>query len=178
MYYCFLEFPFVIVQHIDKVLMLIKEGNRLHGVSFIKDDGDCSFSTIDCIVNRSVVHRAGTLFFTNKYYYVFIMKDRSMVFISSPNEDYSIIIDYEAIGVHAICHSSDIYVHACVYCQVSDTNDDSSYFICHSPGSLCEGEDYLCQSDEGELPNSAHIEEVLFSPEDASLSNSCSWFFM
>lgn len=106
------------------------------------------------------------------------MKNRSLVFISSPYEDYSIIIDFEAIGVHAICHSSDIYVHACVYCQVSDTNDDSSYFICHSPGSLCEGEDYVSLSDGGELPDSTHIEEVLFSPEDTSLGNSYNWLFM
>lgn len=48
--------------------MLTKEGNRLHGVSMIKDDGDCSFSAIDCVVNRSFVHRAGSLFFTNKYF--------------------------------------------------------------------------------------------------------------
>ena len=93
-----------------------------------------------------------------------------MLFISQPCEDYSISIDYDAIGVHAICRSSDIYQNACVYCQVSELDGDNGYYICQSPEIPCEGDDIYTNTNEEFVEGDYPIEEVLFSPEDPSLS--------
>ena len=83
-----------------------------------------------------------------------------MLFISQPCEDYSISIDYNAIGVHAICRSSDIYQNACVYCQVSELDGDNGYYICQSPEIPYEGDDYFTNTNEEFVEGDYTIEEV------------------
>lgn len=72
--------------------------------------------------------------------------------------------------MHAICHSSDIYVHPCVYVQVSDPNEESNCYPCYSPGFSYELDELNSSCECEESAESTNIEEILFSPEDPSLS--------
>lgn len=100
---------------------------------------------------------------------------RKLVFLSSPAEDFSLVIDYRAIGVHAICHSPDIYKHQCIYCQVSDPTAETEWPPYTSPGCVS---DEIQMEEVGASPaevaqaQNPCIEEVLFSPKDASQSRS------
>ena len=85
------------------------------------------------------------------------------VFISSESDNYSLIIDGKAIGVHAICRSPDIYARPCVYCQLSDPQQDTWNQIGYSPGCELEGEIEDCDELDS---NCSMIDEVLFSPID------------
>lgn len=77
------------------------------------------------------------------------------------------MIDYKAIGVHAVCHSTDIYKRPCVYCQLSDPEEDELHYIAYSPGFDIESEN---DTDACEYvnPNSC-VYEVLFSPDDETM---------
>lgn len=88
----------------------------------------------------------------------------SLVFLSSLNEDYSLVIDYRAIGVHAICHSPEIYKHQCIYCQVSDPNSAYEGSVDFSPG-IFLNEDMLVEEEDD-----FKVEEVFFAPNDSDQS--------
>lgn len=90
---------------------------------------------------------------------------RHAVFISSESEDYSLIVDGKAIGVHAVCRSPEIYIRPCVYCQLSDPRYDDVGRIEYSPGCEIEEESMECEESVSE---DDFIEEVLFSPHDDS----------
>ena len=47
-----------------------------------------------------------------------------MVFVSGQQEDYSIIIEYQSIGVHAVTHEPVIWNRPCIYCQISQPGDE------------------------------------------------------
>lgn len=78
-----------------------------------------------------------------------------MVFIGAQNDDYALVIDCKAIGVHAICHSTDIYKRPCIYCQLSDPNQEQW------------GEIAFASEDDFTVEDSiASLSEVLFSPDN------------
>lgn len=83
----------------------------------------------------------------------------SIVFVSSLQEDYFLYVDYRAIGVHAICHSPEIYKQHCIYCQVSDPHDTVKATIDFSPSMSVS--EYLME----EEPLS--VEEIFFSPNNS-----------
>ena len=96
-----------------------------------------------------------------------------MVFLSSPAEDFSLVIDYRAIGVHAICHSPDIYKHQCIYCQVSDPTAETEWSLYTSPGRTSDEiqmEEVDASPAEVAQAQNPCIEEVLSSPRDVSQS--------
>ena len=47
-----------------------------------------------------------------------------MVFVSGEQEDYSIILEYQSIGVHAVTHEPTIWNRPCIYCQISQPGDE------------------------------------------------------
>ena len=98
---------------------------------------------------------------------------RSLVYVSSEFEDYSLIVDYQALGVHAICHSTDIYKQPCVYCQLSDPEQDQYDAIEQSPGFGLE--DWSMEEEASDVPSESIccpnpiVAEVLLSPDDESI---------
>ena len=47
-----------------------------------------------------------------------------MVFVSGEQEDYSIILEYQSIAVHAVTHEPTIWKRPCIYCQISQPGDE------------------------------------------------------
>ena len=73
--------------------------------------------------------------------------------------------------MHAICHSPDIYKHQCIYCQVSDPTAETEWSLYTSPG--CTSDEIQMEEVDASPAEVAQaqnpcIEEVLFSPKDAS----------
>ena len=146
--------------------MLVREGQRQEGASTIEDSpGDC-IENVDCIINRRVVHSHGSLYLQDTQSILQFLTFSSLVFLSSQNEDYSLVIDYRAIGVHAICHSPDIYKHHCIYCQVSDPANPYEGSIDFSPG-IFLNEDMMVEEEAD-----SRVEEVFFAPNDPDQSMS------
>lgn len=86
---------------------------------------------------------------------VYLLHSRLVVFIGAENDDYALVIDCKAIGVHAICHSTDIYKRPCIYCQLSDPNQEQW------------GEVAFASEDDFTVEDStASLSEVLFSPDN------------
>ena len=83
---------------------------------------------------------------------------RTLCFISSVEEDYSLLIDYSAIGVHAVCHSTDVYEQPCIYCQVASEMDEGDPLHLDNYMSPAEEVSVACGS----------VEEIFFSPRDLS----------
>ncbi|KAM7458843.1 hypothetical protein BLSTO_00416 [Blastocystis sp. subtype 1] len=143
-------------------LLPVQTGGWDDGQSLLGEESVYSLDSVDCVLNRSVLHGSGTLFLMPSH----------LVFLSSREEDFSLVVDYKAIGVHAICHSQDIYPKECIYCQVSDPAAEGEWTSYESP--CCAADDAygeeagesgvaeLCQ------PPCSSIEEVLFSPNDLS----------
>ncbi|KAK8793585.1 hypothetical protein WA171_002719 [Blastocystis sp. BT1] len=140
-------------------MRLVIEGRRNEGAEKLDEEPVFVVQQLDCIINRSIVHSSGSLYLTSEY----------GIFLSSPEEDYSLVIDYKAIGVHAVCHSADIYKRPCVYCQLSDPEEDEFDCATYSPGFDIESEE---DNDACECihPNSG-VYEVLFSPDDDTILN-------
>ena len=46
-----------------------------------------------------------------------------MVFIANEQTDYSLVIEYPIIGVHAVSRENDIWKRPCIYCQISSEDD-------------------------------------------------------
>ena len=76
------------------------------------------------------------------------------MFIGGESDDYALVIDCKAIGVHAICHSTEIYKRPCIYCQLSDPSQDQWRDV-----AFASEDDFSVEDSTASLP------EVLFSPE-------------
>lgn len=92
-----------------------------------------------------------------------------LVFVSGNEEDYSIILDYQSIGVHAVTHESIIWNRPCIYCQISQTDDE-----CDGGFDIICGETSLdnMESEEGEEVDEedTSVFELLISPIDITKS--------
>ena len=87
-------------------------------------------------------------------FFFFLPHSRLVVFVGAEDDDYALVIDCKAIGVHAICHSTDIYRRPCIYCQLSDPSQEP-----------CEDVAFASEDDFSVEDSTAFLSEVLFSPE-------------
>lgn len=107
-----------------------------------------------------------------------------VVFIANEQTDYSLVIEYPIIGVHAVSRENDIWKRPCIYCQISSEDDgeegcgfdigfgDTAFENVengeeHEEGDIEEGEE------EEEAPENEMMDEVfevLFSPLDITAS--------
>ena len=95
-----------------------------------------------------------------------------MVFVSGEQEDYSIILEYQSIGVHAVTHEPTIWNRPCIYCQISQPADEEDEGF----GIMCgdtefetmeteEGEEMEeDENEEDENEEEDCVFEILFSP--------------
>ena len=87
-----------------------------------------------------------------------------MVFVSGEQEDYSIILEYQSIGVHAVTHEPTIWNRPCIYCQISQPgNEEDEGF-----GIMCGDTEFeTMETEEGEEMEEEEedcVFEILFSP--------------
>lgn len=89
------------------------------------------------------------------------MSRSHLVFVSGDEEDYSIILEYQSIGVHAVTHETTIWDRPCIYCQISQSDEecDCSFDIMYGETSLEEMDD-----EEGEKLENGSVFELLLSP--------------
>ena len=90
-----------------------------------------------------------------------------MVFVSGEQEDYSIILEYQSIGVHAVTHEPTIWNRPCIYCQISQPDDEEDEGF----GIMCGDTEFETKETEegeemGEEENEGEdcVFEILFSP--------------
>lgn len=111
-----------------------------------------------------------------------------VVYIANGQTDYSLVIEYPRIGVHAVSRENDIWKRPCIYCQISSEDDgeegcgfdigfgDTAFENGengeeHEEGDIEEEE----EEEEKEVPEDEMTDgvfEVLFSPLDITAS----WF--
>ncbi|KAK8825621.1 hypothetical protein WA577_000794 [Blastocystis sp. JDR] len=136
--------------------MSVTESTRETGLDLVKNDLLYTFDGVECMVNQAQSHSAGTLYLT---------KD-NLVFVAPEGEDYSLAIEYPAIGVHAVCQEDTLWKRPCIYCQICDPQAEDSgevNVICGDPSfdAFDQGEEV---EEEEEEEDDGSIFEVLFSP--------------
>ncbi len=100
------------------------------------------------------------------------MSNSNLVFVAPEGEDYSLAIEYPAIGVHAVCQEDTLWKRPCIYCQICDPQAEDSgevNVICGDPSfdAFDQGEEV----EEGEEEeDDGSIFEVLFSPLETEKS--------
>ena len=102
-------------------------------------------------------------------WYVYISRSY-LLFVSGPEEDYSIILEYKSIGVHAVTHETIIWNRPCIYCQISQVGDedDQGFDIMYGNTEMDEMPDEEEEEEEDkEEEEEDSVFELLLSPMDS-----------
>ena len=54
------------------------------------------------------------------------MSRSNLVYVAPQEEDYCLVVDYPAIGVHAVCQEDTLWKRPCIYCQICDPTDEGT----------------------------------------------------
>ena len=110
--------------------------------------------------------------------------DSYVVYIANEQTDYSLVIEYTRIGVHAVSHENDIWKRPCIYCQISSENDgeegcgfDIGFGDTTFDNVETNEEEMHVEEDEEEAQEEEAVDgvfEVLFSPLDIT-SSGCAY---
>lgn len=105
-----------------------------------------------------------------------------VVYVADEQTDYSLVIEYPRIGVHAVSRENDIWKRPCIYCQISSEDDgeegygfdigfgDTAFENEENEGEECEEDDVEEEEEEPEEGSADEVFEVLFSPLDTTSS--------
>ena len=96
----------------------------------------------------------------------------NIVFLSNPQDDHSLVFAYTVLGVHAVCHEPDIFKRPCIYCQISEPSEEDG---CQEVMFGDPNADIEDNGDEEEEEEDTGVFEILFSPEDESVSRFEMW---
>ena len=102
------------------------------------------------------------------------MSRSNLVYVAPQEEDYCLVVDYPAIGVHAVCQEDTLWKRPCIYCQICDPSDEGTEDV----GVVCGDEAFEAFDQEDnaeeeveEEEDDGSIFEILFSPLDSGKSN-------
>ena len=90
-----------------------------------------------------------------------------MVFVSGEQEDYSIILEYQSIGIHAVTHEPTIWNRPCIYCQISqpgNEEDEGFGIMCGDTEFETMETEEEAEMEEDENEEEDYVFEILFSP--------------
>ena len=152
--------------------MSVTESTRETGLDLSKDNLLYTFDEVECMVNQAKSHSAGTLYLTKELSNFHTLNHSNLVFVAPEGEDYSLAVEYPAIGVHAVCQEDTLWKRPCIYCQICDPQAEDSgevNVICGDPSfdAFEQGEEV---EEEEEEEDDGSIFEILFSPLDAAKS--------
>ena len=101
------------------------------------------------------------------------MSRSNLIYVAPQEEDYCLVVDYPAIGVHAVCQEDTLWKRPCIYCQICDPSDEGTEDV----GVVCGDEAFEAfdQADNAEEEveeeeDDGSIFEILFSPLDSGKS--------
>ena len=97
----------------------------------------------------------------------------NIVFLSNPKDDHSLVFEYTVLGVHAVCHEPDIFKRPCIYCQISEPSEEDGYQEVMFGDPNADIEDN--EDEEEEEEEDTGVFEILFSPENESVSKFGMW---
>lgn len=100
----------------------------------------------------------------------------NVIYVSGPEDDKSIIFEYPALGVHAVCHEPEVFERPCIYCQISDPCiDDEEQGVMFGDPEMEMNDEEPCEVGEEEEEEVGEEEsdvfEILFSPKDPAFSS-------
>ena len=140
--------------------MSIFELSRSEGLQYAKKDPVFQQDNVDCLINQKRSYSAGTLYLTEEY----------VIFVPSEESDYSLVIEYPRIGIHAVSHENTLWKRPCIYCQISGDDEEEAMGFEMGFGDtsvdLMDMEGEEGEEEVEEEVDDSQIFEVLFSPAD------------
>ncbi|KAK8819207.1 hypothetical protein WA538_001780 [Blastocystis sp. DL] len=141
--------------------MSVVECSRQEGLDSVTEKPLYQLDHVDCLLNKTRVFLDGSLYLTQN----------NVIYVSGPEDDKSIIFEYPALGVHAVCHEPEVFERPCIYCQISDPCiDDEEQGVMFGDPEMEMNDEEPCEVGEEEEEEVGEEEsdvfEILFSPKD------------
>ena len=150
--------------------MSILELSRAEGAEHIRDP-IYQLENVDCLVNQKTTYLKGSLYLLEELGWFLLVIPSNIVFLSNPKDDHSLVFEYTVLGVHAVCHEPDIFKRPCIYCQISEPSEEDGCQEVMFGDPTADIED----SGDEEEEEDTGVFEILFSPEDESVSRFEMW---